>query len=284
MPAHLKTYAMISIAARLLLLFAVYTPQTAQSFASRELLSKNRRSSNKKKLLPIKMSSWSDTWSDILKGGPKRWKVDDVEAKQKALTHITDATSSSSDTPLRILCPLAGDDQFVHYAWSQGHDVTAIDIVPAALKAMRSQFGENSKEDWSSTSSNNSGTVCWKHKSGRATLYEGDMLIKRPELQSSFDVVYDKDSFGAINFDMRSPYCQRLSTFMKDDGVVYVEVKNKESGREFGPPYHVEENDLMDEMSFGGAFDYVKGLGEVYPSKMVGMRQMGHILKRRLRK
>lgn len=229
------------------------------------------------------MSSWKDTWSDILNGGPKRWKVDDIEAKQKALTHITDATTSSSDTPLRILCPLAGDDQFVHYAWSQGHDVTAIDLVPAALKAMRLQFGENSDEEWSSSTSKTSGTV-WKHKSGRATLYEGDMLMKRPELHSSFDVVYDKDSFGALNLDMRKAYCQRLSEFIKGDGVVYVEVKNKESGREFGPPYHVEKNDLMDETSFGGAFDYVKGLGEVYPLNMGGMRQMGHILRKGLRK
>ena len=225
------------------------------------------------------MGSWSETWKDILEeGGSKRWKVDDIEAKQKALTHIIDATSSSN-TPLRILCPLAGDDPFVHYAWIQGHDVTAIDIVPEALKEMRCQFGENNQEDWSSSSNNNGGIV-WKHKSGRATLYEGDMLMKRPELQNTFDVVYDKDSFGALNLDMRKAYCQRLSEFVKSDGVVYVEVKNKESGREFGPPYHVEKDDLMEETSFGGAFAYVKSLGEVYQLNMGGLKQMGHILRR----
>mmetsp|Transcript_5869 Transcript_5869/g.9874 ORF Transcript_5869/g.9874 Transcript_5869/m.9874 type:complete len:270 (-) Transcript_5869:128-937(-) len=269
---------MISIAALLPLLLFVTYPQTTQSFTSGGLTKQRNKTI-------IKMGGWSETWKDILNGGPKRWKVDDVEAKQKALTHITDATSTSSDTPLRILCPLAGDDQFVHYAWSQGHDVAAIDIVPDALKAMRFQFGENNKEDWaSSTSNNNGGGVVWKHKSGRATLYEGDMLMKRPELQSSFDVVYDKDSFGALSLEMRQPYCQRLSEFTKSNGIVYVEVKNKESGREFGPPYHVEKNDLMEETSFGGAFDYVNALGEVYPLNMGGMRQMGHILRRGLRK
>lgn len=234
---------------------------------------------------------WGDTWGDILNGGSKRWKVDDIEAKKKALAHIIDATAttvSSDKTPLRILCPLAGDDPFVHYAWSQGHDVTAIDIVPDALKEMRSQFvGEENgvHEDWSSSDSTNSKNgIVWKHKSGRATLYEGDMLMKRPELQSTFDVVYDKDSFGALNLDMRKAYCQRLSEYIKDDGVVYVEVKNKESGREFGPPYHVEKEDLMEETSFGGAFDYVENLGEVYPLNMGSIRQMGHILRRVLRK
>mmetsp|Transcript_13251 Transcript_13251/g.14925 ORF Transcript_13251/g.14925 Transcript_13251/m.14925 type:complete len:120 (+) Transcript_13251:3-362(+) len=116
------------------------------------------------------------------------------------------------------------------------------------------------------------------------TRYDTDMLMKRPELQSTFDVIYDKDSFGALNLDMRKAYCQRLSEYIKDDGVVYVEVKNKESGREFGPPYHVEKDDLMEETSFGGAFDYVASLGEVYPLNMGSIRQMGHILRRVLRK
>jgi hypothetical protein len=245
-------------------------------------------SPSSKKESQLKMG-WSDTWSDILNGGSKRWKVDDIEAKKKALAHIIDATatvSSSDKTPLRILCPLAGDDPFVHYAWSQGHDVTAIDIVPDALKEMRSQFEENgADEDWSSSESTNSKNgIVWKHKSGRATLFEGDMLMKRPELQSTFDVIYDKDSFGALNLDMRKTYCQRLSEYIKDDGVVYVEVKNKETGREFGPPYHVEKEDLMEETSFGGAFEYVASLGEVYPLNMGSIRQMGHILRRALRK
>ena len=222
---------------------------------------------------------WSETWSDILAGGSKRWKVDDIEAKETALSHITDAVSSS-DKPLRILCPLAGDDPFVHHAWSQGHDVTAIDIVPEALAVMRCQFGDN--QDWSSTSQDGGGVI-WKHKSGRAVLYEGDMLMKRPELHSSFDVVYDKDSFGALNLEMRRPYCQRLSEFVKDDGVVYVEVKNKESGRDSGPPFHVEKDDLMAETSYGAAFEYVKSLGEVYQLTF-NMHQMGHILRRAVRK
>ena len=273
---------MTSVVAHLRILFVVCCPlPIIQSFTSSGL-------SPSKKESQLKMG-WADIWSDILNGGSKQWKVDDIEAKKKALAHIIDATAtvSSSDTPLRILCPLAGDDPFVHYAWSQGHDITAIDIVPDALKEMRSQFGEENggDEDWSSSDSTNSKNgIVWKHKSGRATLYEGDMLMKRPELRSTFDVIYDKDSFGALNLDMRRAYCQRLSEYIKDDGVVYVEVKNKESGREFGPPYHVEKEDLMEETSFGGAFDYMASLGEVYPLNMGGFRQMGHILRRALRK
>jgi hypothetical protein len=112
-------------------------------------------------------------------------------------------------------------------------------------------------------------------------LYVGDVLQKRPELNEQFDAVYDKDAFGALTLDMRQSYCQRLAEYCKLGGIVYTEVKNKESGKEFGPPYHVEKSDLMETTSFGAAFDHVKDLGEVYTIDLPGMKQTGHILKRK---
>eukprot|EP00580_Thalassiosira_gravida_P018081 CAMPEP_0201675020 /NCGR_PEP_ID=MMETSP0494-20130426/38508_1 /ASSEMBLY_ACC=CAM_ASM_000839 /TAXON_ID=420259 /ORGANISM="Thalassiosira gravida, Strain GMp14c1" /LENGTH=232 /DNA_ID=CAMNT_0048157319 /DNA_START=93 /DNA_END=791 /DNA_ORIENTATION=+ len=231
--------------------------------------------------------AWKDTWADILNGGSPRWKVDNLDAKEKALAHIIEhhhAGGSSPDNcePMRILCPLAGDDPFVQYAWSKGHDVTAIDIVPDALKAMRSQFGDD-VDDWTSENQQKNGLV-WKHRSGRATLFEGDILMKRPELVNSFDVIYDKDSFGALSLEMRPKFCERLSEFHKDGGTLYIEVKNKETGREFGPPYHVEKECLMNPTAFGTWFEHKASLGEVYPLKMPGMKQTGHILRRALRR
>jgi hypothetical protein len=219
--------------------------------------------------------TWANTWNDILNGGNGRWKVNDLGVKEKALAHILEH-SGPVDRPLRILCPLAGDDQFVQHAWSKGHDVTAIDIVPGALEAMRGQFGD--AEDWSSEK--NGSDVVWKHKSGRATTIEGDMLMKRPELADSFDAVYDKDSFGALSPDMRSPFCDRLAEFTRDGAVVYTEVKNKGSGREFGPPYHIEKDDLMEASNYGSNFEHVSSLGEVYPLGGPMMKQMGHVIRR----
>ena len=233
--------------------------------------------------------TWRSTWDDILSGGSPRWKVDDPKAKQQALTHIlehTDAPSFSeyddiSSTPLRILCPLSGDDTFVYYAWSKGCDVTAIDLVPKALEQMRNQFGDSS--DWTMSSAGKDNLV-WKHRSGRVTLYEGDMMMKRPELNQSFDAVYDKDSFGALTLDLREGFCARLSEYLKDNGTVYIEVKNKSAGREQGPPFHVEKDDLMEKSNFGRCFEHIKSLGEVYELSMPTATQTGHILRRLVRK
>ena len=219
--------------------------------------------------------TWSQTWNDILTGGSPRWIVSEMEHKKTALDHIL--ANAGKDGPLNILCPLAGNDMFVKYAWDEGHSIVAIDLVQEALADLRKQFGSDGwvKEEAESK-------VVWKHQSDRVTLYEGDMLVPVKSLAGSFDVVYDKDSFGALDKHLRQAYCERLSEYVKPGGMIYTEVKNKPEGpgREQGPPFHVEKEDLMEASSFGGAFEYAKSLGEVYPLKMPGFSQMGHILKR----
>lgn len=227
--------------------------------------------------------TWASTWKDILRGGSTRWKVDDINLKRQSLGHILAHTSSlngSNQSPIQIFCPLAGDDPFVHYAWQQGHTVTSIDLVPDAVALMRQQFGPD-KEEWEMEKKGS--TVIWKHKSGRATLYEGDILENRPELIAKFDAVYDKDSFGALDPSMRQNFCKRLASYTKNDAVVYMEVKYKtdsNGGRLTGPPYHLEKDDIMKLEYFGSDFEYVAALGKVYELNLSGMEQTGHILRR----
>lgn len=220
--------------------------------------------------------------------------MDDLTIKKRSLARIHEYVSSAQfsvdakteNAPLSIFCPLAGDDPFVQTAWLDGHHVTSIDLVPAAVEAMRRQFG-GSEQDWtrresSSGDDENSKTIVWKHKSGRVTLYEGDMMQKRPEWNGMFDVVYDKDSFGALPLDLRQVYCKRLAEYCKPDAIVYIEVKNKSGGKQSGgPPFHIEKEDLMETTSFGTSFEHVAALGEVYELDIPGAKQTAHILKRK---
>lgn len=77
-----------------------------------------------------------------------------------------------------------------------------------------------------------------------------------------------------------SQILRRLSEFAKDGATVYVEVKTMESGRDSGPPFHVEKDDLMDKDAFGSWFEHVMSLGEVYSLNSQAMKQTGHILRR----
>jgi hypothetical protein len=268
--------------------------------------------------LQSEISKWECYWNSILdsRGATRYWIITDLNAKQKALDHIirhvaTTLTTTKVDSivttddakdeisSLNILCPLAGNDLFVKYAWTQGHSVTAIDLLPQAVTSMRKHFSGDdddddtdwTRKDYAVTTTNseskeveNGGMVCcWQHKSGRVTLYQGDITTSIPELHGTFDAIYDKDSFGAIPPSIRSAFCSRMSEYLKAGGILYSEVKFKSDDnpdRHTGPPYHLEKDDFMKDEHFGSTFDYVAELGEVYELQRPGAKQMGHILKR----
>lgn len=226
---------------------------------------------------------WSDTWNDILSGGNTRWKITCDEAHKKALEHFQRYVPAPTDdgAVVSVFCPLAGDDPMVYYLWKKGYSVTTIDLVPAAVKAMREQFQEGS---WTKSVDDKGTTTIWTHDSGRATLYVGDALQSRPELNNKFDAVYDKDSFGALNVEMRNGYCNRIAEYCKIGAKIYLEVKLKENHEQVkgvGPPFSLKKDQLMEESNYGTCFEYVESLASVYDIVIPSAEQTGHILERK---
>ena len=240
-------------------------------------------------LIVAMVGGWSSTWRDILNGGNPRWKIDDLAHKQAALKNIVQSSGNKQGgEELSILCPLAGDDPFVVNAWKQGHRVTAIDLVPEAVEAMKARFGSSMTEwkryDYNPSESSMSAAIFvkWTSLDDKVPLYQSDML--KPishllETEAKFDAVYDKDSFGALEKHMRPAYSQRISEYTKPGSVLYLEVKNRENGdKSVGPPFHVTKEDLEEHFD---SFEYDCYLGEVYKLPIPGMQQMGHIMKRK---
>merc|ERR1712176_1350541 len=238
------------------------------------------------------MSGWSGTWKDILNGGSPRWKITCEESHEKAYSHfqrhVLNSNNNGDAKNVSVLCPLAGDDPFVFLLYKKGYNVTAIDLVPEAIDANRRGFGDDDSA-WIKTETD--GDIVWTHNSGRATLIAGDALKKRPNLVNSFHAIYDKDSFGALPRDLRKPFCERIAEYTKDDGILYLECKLKQSHApgtpgNSGPPFSRRKEDLMQADHYGGAkkFEYVEELGPVYdlPGGISSwMQQTGHVLRRR---
>jgi len=240
-------------------------------------------------------SGWANTWDDILSGGNPRWKIASEECHEKAYSHFQNHVlkGENNDTKIQdtsVLCPLAGDDPFVYLLYKKGYNVTAIDLVAKAIEAMKNRFDDDdscwTKEEESSSNDGTAGDVVWKHKSGRATFIVGDALRKRSNLNNSFDAVYDKDSFGALQKQLRKSFCQRISEYTKHNAILYLECKLKNGvagSDDTGPPFSLQREDLMEDDNYGGSkFEYVEGLGRVYdlPGKFASMQQTGHILRR----
>lgn len=216
--------------------------------------------------------------ADIISGGNPRWKVTNTDAHEKALAIFQQyVTGNPKETS--IFVPLAGDDPMVKKLFDEGYSLTTIDLVPEAVEEMKKQFGTEAV--WTKEEKDNS--IIWSHGSGRVKLMIGDVLQHRPELVNSFDAVYDKDSFGALQKDMRKGYCTRISEYVKSGGTVYLECKlrdNHEESKHMGPPFSLLAEDIMDESSYGISFEHVKALGALYDISMP-MQQTGHILSKK---
>lgn len=265
--SFLPTLFLLSVNANLAIAFA---PQRTTNIDSTSTILPSSSPKNNK-------MDWADHWDDIVQGGPQRWKVTDAASHQAALTHI----KKYVQTKASIFCPLAGDDPMVHLLWQQGHSVTAMDLVPTALEQMRNQF----EGSWTSEEKEN-GMVLWRHESGRVTQYQGDALQSQEELKNQFDVVYDKDSFGALPKDRRNDYCSRISEYTKEGAIIYMEVvlrDDHDQSKNVGPPFSLKQEDLMNPTCYGTDFNYVDGLGSVYPesNNPGGMEQTGHVLARK---
>jgi hypothetical protein len=263
-----------------------------------------------------KNNRWSTTWDHILSGGNPQWKISSEECHNRAYEHFrrfvpVQVAEDDKEKVTSVFCPLAGDDPFVPLLYKKGYHVTAIDLVPEAIEAMKKQFGDdvndtdndNDSNIWTKKQSSssdydndNDDDVIWTHKSGRVTLIVGDALKKRSHLNNSFDAVYDKDSFGALPISMRKSFCSRISEYTKINGILYLECKLKQpvpgterEGQDDdnggqGPPFSLTRDDLMKDDNYGGSnkFEYVEGLGIVYElaENFATMKQTGHILRR----
>jgi len=224
-----------------------------------------------------KRQRWSGSWNKIITGENNLWKVTEESKHRQALSYFQQYVKGDPKD-VSVLCPLAGDDPFVHLLWKEGYTVTTIDLVPEAVERMKSQFSN----DW--TKHEDGDTIVWKHGSGRANLIIGDALQHRSELEDTFDAVYDKDSFGALEKTMRNEFCSRMAEYVKSGGIVYIECKlkaNHDDVKDQGPPFSLKGEDLMEKSYYGNSFSYVAELGKVYDLDWPGMEQTGHILKLR---
>jgi len=217
--------------------------------------------------------TWEDTWKDVLRpGGNKRWKDSEGEHVAAVMAEVQKRYASRS---VAVLVPLCGDTPVVPTLWQQGHHVTGMELVPQALESMRSQFPGS----WSSGTEGN--FTVWKHESGRAELWQGDIAHAAPSLVERHDVVVDKDSWGALPKDFLPTYTQRVASYMKPGGVIILEAKFKDNAeqRRIGPPFHTEPEDLRKSWNPNGV-SFITTLGERYRLKRAGLHQIQYLLQR----
>ncbi len=121
--------------------------------------------------------------------------------------------------PCRILVPGCGRGYEVVHLARLGFDVTAIDIAPSAVQALRTALAAAGLS---------------------AQIVEADIFHWQPD--ATFDAIYEQTTLCAIDPATRREYAERLGAWLKPGGKLYaLFMQISQPG---GPPFHCELADM----------------------------------------
>jgi thiopurine S-methyltransferase len=138
--------------------------------------------------------------------------------------------------PSRILAPLCGKS--VDLAWfaSQGHEVVGVDVSEIAVQAFSAEQGVSFEVESSPP---------FKAYRGKSlTYFVGDVFDLQPERVGKFDWIYDRAALIALPPDTRKIYAERLKSFLKPGGRVFLITIEYDQTRMDGPPFSVPESEV----------------------------------------
>lgn len=119
----------------------------------------------------------------------------------------------------RILIPGCGRGYEVVELAKRGFDVTALDLAPSAVAAVKQALRDANLT---------------------ATLVCSDLFDYQPK--HSFDIVYEQTCLCALPVEQRESYEQCLYSWLKSNGVLLFSMM--QTGEEGGPPFHCDWLDM----------------------------------------
>eukprot|EP00051_Salpingoeca_urceolata_P010317 m.125920 g.125920 ORF g.125920 m.125920 type:complete len:251 (-) comp16664_c0_seq5:894-1646(-) len=245
-------------------------------------------------LASMDKGKWTETWGEILSGGNQRWKDGEQfgnyerEAAYLQEHGALPAPGAADAHKVHVFAPLAGDSPLPSHLFRKfGHSVSALDFVEAACDAMRSRFSGDGDDGVAFEASDSSdvpeGMKLWTAKGAdgnEARVWCGDFFVELPSEVGRADVVFDKDSFGAIEREDRQRYLALVARYLKPNGYVLLEVKDKDEGKDAGPPFHFTKEDI--ETLWGAhGFRIVDHQPSLYKVSRTTFRQQGFLLQKK---
>jgi len=182
--------------------------------------------------------AWEDIWTDITNGGNQRWK----SGEQETIVYDYIEKQGVISDGMKILVPLAGDSHFVPHLWSKGHAVAANEMVPLAVETLKSLCGESHVWEVEHVKLGSK-----KHSTEHLTIHECSVFdLDIPA--GTFDLIYDKDAFGALEIADRSEYLKLMHRLLKVGGYVALLCRYREDkDRLAGPPFHIDADMVVNE-------------------------------------
>ena len=136
-----------------------------------------------------------------------------------------------------VLIPLAGNSPAVRLLYDLGMNVTAVEYVPEAVRALLHEQFPGIRIQRQKT---RDATVFFGR---RLSVRQGDFFKLPPEL--CFDLVYDRAAIVAIPPRRRRPYANILTRATRPGGALFAVGYEFIGGRRRGPPYSLSRAELL---------------------------------------
>eukprot|EP01126_Amoeba_proteus_P003739 TRINITY_DN11254_c0_g2_i1.p1 TRINITY_DN11254_c0_g2~~TRINITY_DN11254_c0_g2_i1.p1 ORF type:complete len:238 (-),score=59.59 TRINITY_DN11254_c0_g2_i1:206-868(-) len=201
----------------------------------------------------VSQTSWQSLWQRIEGEGLTLWK--DGEQHFQIVQDYLEKKGLLNSSPT-IFIPLAGDCLYASQLYSRGFSVTCTELVEQAVERMKRTFGTS----W--LRSEVDGCVLWETEDKRGRIWQGNHFDCVKLEKNKFDLVYDKDSFGALPPLQRTQYVQSIESILKEKGHVFLMGAHRMTEKDQGPPYHLEEDVIRENWK---RFEILDHMIDFYP-------------------
>jgi len=213
------------------------------------------------------------TWEERWETGQTGWKAEESSRAYEKSYELIAARGLLSQ-PASILVPLSGDGMFSPYAHTKGHSITCFELVGTAVRSLLDRF-ENTANVVLKPVQDTPGLKVFEGQ--RARVYQGDVFVPQESEFGCFDVIYDKDSFGAIPVERRGEYVALMHKYLKCGGSVFLEGKSRADDQVNGPPFHLTD-DIIENIWCAHGFKKLEWLPEIYPISRPNWTQQAFVL------
>lgn len=188
----------------------------------------------------LTLSFWEQRWTDGATGWHEE-KGNDLLWKH--LTKVVkEAFPSKEPKDLKVFVPLCGKTKDMYLMYQSGFTVVGVEF---AAKPIMEFFEENEVPKAKTQTAEQGLSVYSKSADGRIILGRGDLFQFQGEPTNQtnnklpfpkYDIIWDRGSFEAMNFNDRSRYAEHMKSLLADDGVYLLEAVDYNIEEYRGPP------------------------------------------------
>ena len=151
-----------------------------------------------------------------------------------------------------VFIPLCGKSVDMKYLSDKGHKVVGLEVSEKGIL----EFFKDNELSYSRKTHSTLPFDVFQADGADITIYMGDMFEATSQLLGTFDAIWDKSSYVAINANERPKYRGIMATLLKPEGIWLLNCYEYDETKYRATPHSINEVEIM--QSFGDQFEVEK--------------------------